>query len=142
MPYNASGVVSYGFPQSADPFTFTYLISGLADDDAVAAAPGKAVAQDVTAASTVKLAGNGDAIFGRVYQAENRAVLGIKTASIQRKFKEKLPAATGHGIIVGDSVVGAGGGLVKRSLDGSSDPLANNTTVVEVGDDYVVVELF
>jgi aconitase B len=133
MPYTGTGVVSFGFP--IDAFTFTYYISGLADDAAVAAAVGKAVSQDTTAASTVKLAADNDLIFGRVFQAENRSVLGVKTAAIQRRFKEKLPATAGHGIVVGNSVVGAGGGLVKVA------GAANDTRVVEVGTDFVVVEL-
>lgn len=132
MAYNGTGVVSFGFP--IDAFTFTYYISGLANAAAVAGAPGKAVAIDDTAASTVKLAGDGDAIFGRVFSAEDRDVLGVKTAAIQRRFKEKLPAASGHGITVGDSVVGAGAGLVKLAV------AANDTIVVEVGTDFVVVE--
>lgn len=133
MAYNGTGVVSFGFP--IDAFTFTYFISGLANAAAVAAAPGKAVSLDETAASTVKLAGNDELIFGRIFSAEDRDVLGVKTAAIQRRFKEKLPAASGHGITVGDSVVGAGAGLVKVAL------AANNTIVVEVGTDFVVVEM-
>lgn len=132
MAYTGSGVVTSGFP--LDDFTFTYLISGLADAAAVNAAPGKVVAIDTGAAATVKLAGDGDEIFGRVRTAEDRDVLGIKTAAIARKFKERVPAATGHGIVVGDSVVGAGNGLVKKAAE------ANGTVVIETGTDYVVVE--
>lgn len=136
--YNILGVVSYGFPIGL--FTFTYHLTGLASDasDAtVAAAAGKAVALDTTAAASVKLAGDGDVIFGRVYQAENRALLnGGKVASVARKFKEKLPAAAGHGIVIGDRVVGAGGGLVKKdAAAGASNPI-----VIEVGTDFVVAE--
>jgi hypothetical protein len=133
MPYTGTGVVSFGFP--IDAFTFTYYMSGVAQTDVAAAdAVGKAVSLDDTAASTVKLAGDGDTIFGRVFQAENRDVLDVVTAAIQRRFKEKLPATAGHGITVGDSVVGAGAGLVKVAL------APNNTIVVEVGTDFVVVE--
>lgn len=140
MPYTGTGVVSFGFP--IDAFTFTYYISGLADDAATAAAVGKAVSIDTTAANTVKLAANAEAIFGRVFQAENRAVLGVKTAAIQRKFKEKLPAANGHGIVVGESVVGAGGGLVRKVAVGvpAEVTAGQRNIVVEVGTDFVVVE--
>ncbi len=136
MAYNPAGVISYGFP--IDVTIFTYLISGLADDAAVAAAAGKAVTQDLTAANTVKLAGDGDIIFGRVFLAENRTGggIGIKTAAIQRLFKEKLPAAVGHGIVVGDRVLGAGAGLVKKDAAATRA----NPVVVETGTDYVVVE--
>lgn len=135
MPYTPTGIVSYGFPIGI--FTFTYALSGnFADDVAVANTAGKAVALDTSAASTVKLAGDGDAIFGRVYVAENRQVLGIKVASVARKFKEKLPAAAGHGILVGDRVVGAGNGLVKKdAAAGVANPI-----VVEIGTDFVVAE--
>jgi len=136
MAYNPAGVVSYGFP--IDVTIFTYLFSGLADDAAVAAAAGKAVSQDITAANTVKLAGDGEVIFGRVFLAENRSGggVGIKTGAIQRLFKEKLPAATGHGIVVGDRVIGAGGGLVKKDTTATRA----NPLVIETGTDYVVVE--
>jgi len=136
MAYNITGVVSDGFPFGI--FTFTYHLSGtFADDTAVAATAGKAVSLDTSAAATVKLAADGDVIFGRVYVAENRnSIGGGKVASIARKFKEKLPAATGHGIVVGDRVIGAGAGLVKKdTAAGVANPI-----VVEVGTDYVVAE--
>jgi hypothetical protein len=135
--YNITGVVLHGFPRGTD--TFSYHLSGFAadaSDDTVAAAAGKAVSLDTSAAGTVKLAADGDIIFGRVYVAENRAATGGgKVASVARQFKEKLPAAVGHTIALGDSVVGAGGGLVKKAA-----PNSNRTIVIEVGTDYAVVE--
>lgn len=134
--YNITGVVLEGFPRGTE--TFTYHLSGFpanASDEQVAAAAGKVVSLDTTAAGTVKLAGDGDAIFGRVYVAENRAAIGGgKVASVTRTFKEKVPAAVGHGIAVGDSVVGAGNGLVKKAAG------ANRTIVIQTGTDFVVVE--
>lgn len=141
MAYTGTGVVSYGFP--IDAFTFTYFISGLTDTDAAhAAAAGLAVALDDTAENTVKLAGDGDPIFGRIFVAERRDVLGVSTASIQRKFKEKLPAAASHGITVGDSVVGDGAGLVRLVASGTPAEVTagQRNIVVEVGDEFVVVE--
>lgn len=133
MAYTGTGVVSTGFP--IDAFTFTYYLTGVAATDAAAiAAAGKAVSLNPAAASSFRLAADNDPIHGRVYQAENRTDLGVMTAAIQRRFKEALPAAPGHGIVVGNSVVGAGGGLVKVA------GAANNTLVVEVGTDFVVVE--
>lgn len=133
MVYTASGVVTYGFP--IDDFTFTYFVSGVALTDAAAnALDGRAVTQDTAAAGTVKLTADGDPIFGRVYRGENRQIAGVVTASIQRKFKEKLPATVGHGIGLGDSVEGAAGGLVRAAA------APNDTLVIEVGTDYVVVE--
>lgn len=134
MVYTPAGVVSFGFP--IDDVTFTYLISGLADETAVANSAGRAVSQDVTAANTVKLAADGDEIFGRVFLSENRTVLGIKTSTIQRMFKEKLPANAGHGIVVGDRVVGAGSGFVKKAGAG----VGLRTVVVEVIGNDIVVE--
>ena len=142
MAYTGSGVVASGFPQTADKFTFTYYLTGaFADENAVRATEGKAVSQDTAAASSVKLAANGERSFGRVYVAERRAILGFNTASIQRKFKEKLPAAVGHGIGLGASVVGAGNGLVRLAAAGAEAGSAGNI-VVETGDNYVVVEQF
>lgn len=140
MAYTGTGVVSFGFP--IDAFTFTYYISGLADATAVAGAVGKAVMIDTANPSTVKLTTDGAAIFGRVFQAEDRDVLGVKTAAIQRKFKEKLPAANAHGIVVGDSVVGAAGGLVRKVASGTPAEVTagQRNIVVEVGTDFVVVE--
>lgn len=135
MPYTGAGVTSYGFP--IDDFTFTYLLSGTAStDDAVFATVGKAVSWDNSAANTVKPAADGDTIIGRVRQAENRLILGIKVASVARKFKEKLPAATGHGIVVGDTVLGAGAGLVKKNATATP----SNARVIEVFPTEVVVE--
>jgi hypothetical protein len=138
MAYNILGVVNDGFPMGL--FTFTYHLTGLSatiSDVDLAATAGKAVALDNTAAGSVKMAGDGDVIFGRIYVAENRALLnGGKVASVARKFKEKLPAATGHGIAVGDRIVGAGNGLVKKDAAAA----ASNPIVIESGTDYVVAE--
>lgn len=140
MAYTGAGVVSSGFPQTADPFTFTYYLTGVfADEAAVRAAEGKAVSLDTAAASSVKLAADGERIFGRIYVAERRDMLGFNTASVQRKFKEKLPAALAHGITVGASVVGAGNGLVRLAAAGAETTGSGNI-VVETGDNYVVVE--
>lgn len=132
--YNITGVVLSGFPRGTE--TFTYHLSGnFANEAAVAGSAGKAVSLDTGAAGTVKLAGDGDLIFGRIYVAEDRvAIGGGRVASVTRTFKEKLPAAVGHGIVVGDSVVGAGNGLVKKA------GAANRTIVIETGADFVTVE--
>lgn len=131
--YDPRKVVSYGFPLDDD--TFTYNISGAVTQDDV----GKAVSIDTAAASTMKLAADGAQIVGRLSTYEDRSQQGAgKTGSVQRRFKEKLKAVAGHTIVVGDSVVGAGGGLVKDAGAGVS----NRTLCVEVlADDYVVIEL-
>lgn len=138
MAYNQTGVVSHGFPIGI--FTFSYHLTGLpsdATDAVVAATAGKAVSFDTAADNAVKLAADGDEIVGRIYVAENRAAIGGgKVASVARKFKEKLPAAVGHGITRGQRIVGAGNGLVKAAASGN----ATGPIVIEVGTDYVVAE--
>ena len=135
MAYTPNGIVTSGFP--LDDFTFTYQLTGVAQtDNAAAATAGKVVSLDASKPGAVKLAADGETIIGRIFLAENRAVQGFMTAAVQRKFKEKVPAAEGHGIVIGDSVVGAGDGLVKKA------GAKNGSLVIEVGTDYVVVELF
>jgi hypothetical protein len=86
----------------------------------------------------VKLAADGEQLFGRLETYEDRDSLSIKTGAVSRLFKEKLPAAAAHGIVVGDSVVGAGAGLVRKAAGG--ELTGNRTIVVETGATYVVVE--
>jgi hypothetical protein len=139
VPYTPNGVVTQLF--SFEDFTFTMSVSG----SVVAADVGKAVALDTTAANTVKLAGDGDQIFGRLETFENRTQEGIKVGAISRKLRAKLPVKTGltgfNVPAVGDTVVGAGAGEVKASNNGSAKtPDQTNNTVIEVGTGFVVVE--
>jgi hypothetical protein len=131
--FDPRAVVSYGFP--FDDFIFTYNISGAVTQDNL----GAALTLDTTAASTMKLAADGDEIHGRLQTYEDRSQQGAgKTGAVQRKFKEKLPAAVGHGIAVGDSVCGGAiAGNARKAVAGT-DPITN--LVVEVGTDFVVVE--
>lgn len=129
MTYDPRNVVGHGFPLDDD--MFTYNISGVVTQDDI----GKAVTLDTTAAKTFKLAGDNDPVHGRLFSYEDRTQQGAgKVGTVMRRFKEKLPAAVGHGIDLGDSVVGAGAGLVKEAL------AADRTLVIEVGSDFVVVE--
>jgi hypothetical protein len=142
MVYTPNAVVLEGFPFGI--FTFTYEMSGVAQtDDAAAATLGKAVSLDTGAPGTVKLAADGEEIFGRVYTCENRAVLGTVTAAIARKFKERLPAAPAHGIVVGDRVVGDGAGLVRKAAAGTPAEVtaSQGNIVIATGDEYVIVEM-
>lgn len=132
MANNLLTVRTWGFP--LDDFTFTYRLSGTPTE----ADAGKAVTLDTTQAGTMKLTGDNDVIMGRLFSVEVRTVDGIRTGAVQRKFKEKLPAATGHGIVLGDTVVGsATPGVVKKGAT-QTEPKFNR--VVEVGTDFVVVE--
>lgn len=136
MVYTPANVVSYGFP--IDVTTFTYLLASAL----TAADVGKAVSLDTAAANRVKLAADAERIFGRLETYEDRDVLSIKTGAVSRLFKEKLPAAEGHGIVVGDRVVGAGAGLVRKANSGVAAEVtaSQNNVVIETGTTYVVVE--
>lgn len=94
---------------------------------------GLAVTQDTTAANTVKLAGDGDEILGVLMNVEDRtAIAGVKTGAVKLvgglEFKK-----TGATIALGDSIIGAGDGLVKKATS------ANGTKVWEVRTDSVIV---
>lgn len=95
---------------------------------------GKPVALDATAANTVKVAGDGDVIVGKLVTYENRAIEGIKVGAVALKGGFKF---TKSGVIaVGDSVQGAAtSGSVKKTT--TADYSLN--MVVESGTDYVVV---
>lgn len=94
---------------------------------------GLAVVQDSTASNTVKLAEDGDLIFGRLENVEDRKVEGIKVGAVKiiggMAFKK-----SGAAVIVGDKVVGAGNGLVKKDAGSTSD-----LAVWEVNGDEVIV---
>lgn len=127
-------VVSYGF--SFEPFKFTYLISGTI----VAADIGKAVALDTATPNTVKLAGADDIIFGRLEVYEDRVVLGMKVATVSRKFKDLVPY-TGTAPTTGQSVTGsATPGVVKV---GTVQNIVDNRVIETLTIDsvnYAVVE--
>lgn len=141
MPYTPNSIVTQLFTFS--DFRFTYAVSGAV----TAADVGKAVALDTTAPNTVKLAGDGDAIFGRLEVIENRTQEGLVVGTISRKIRAKLPLAGSLNAlntpVVGDTVVGAGGGNVKSKNNGTvRQPDLTDNTVIEVGTGYVVVEKF
>ena len=139
---NAIGDVSLLGTNSSSN-SFTYLCdSSMTEDDA-----GKPAA--LSAANTIHVAADGEAIDGYIEQVEDRELEGIKVATVTKigffKFKKK----SGDAVAVKDSVIGAGNGEVKKAaLAGtyaaSEAPaivaLATNQ-VVEVGSDYVVVRL-
>lgn len=129
MAYNPNSVVNYTF--SFDEFIFTYALAA----GTVAADVGKAVELDPTAAGKMKLATNDAEIYGRLETFEDRGN-GLLVGAVSRKFRAKLPAAPAHGIVVGNSVRGAGAGLVEVHV--AHNPL--NNVVIEVGADFVVVE--
>lgn len=94
---------------------------------------GKPVALDATAANTVKVAGDGDVIVGKLVTYEDRAIEGVKVGAVALKGGFKF--AKSGVIAVGASVQGAPGGAVKAL--GAPNYALN--MVVESGTDYVVV---
>lgn len=113
-----------------EEFHYPFLLaSGITSADV-----GKAVALDTTAANTVKLAGDGNQVVGKLVTVENRVTEGILVGTIALKGGFKF---TKVGTInVGDSIVGsATAGAVKAAA--SPDHAAN--MVVESGTGYVVV---
>lgn len=126
---NVNGIVLEAF--SFEDFTFTRFISGTVDASCV----GKAVTIDNTADATVKLAGDGDPIYGRIFQYEDRSQENVKVVSVERKFIKRLPK---NGTVArGDHVVGAGAGAVKAAAYAAGE--SRNYALV-VGSDYVIVE--
>ncbi len=77
---------------------------------------GKAVAIDATAPYTVKLAGDGDKVLGKLASYEDRVNEGIKVGTVSVAGGFALPRANANIVInVGEFVQGAGAGLVKAA---------------------------
>lgn len=111
------GVTIVGIGQTVRP-TF-YLESSI-----TAADKGKPVALDATANNTVKLAGDGDAILGKLETYEDRVQEGVKTGAVTIMGGVRFTYVTGDAVAVGESIVGAPAGEVKRTAT------ANNTMVI------------
>lgn len=128
---NVNAIVFEAF--SFEDFTFTRYITGTVDATCV----GKAVAIDATAAGSVKLAADGDALYGRIYQYEDRTQEGVKVVSVERKFIKRLPT-TGT-VNIGDHVIGGGAGVVKSATYAVANGESRNF-VLQTGSGYAVVE--
>lgn len=78
---------------------------------------GKAVSLDSAAEKTVKLAGDGDIIVGRLEVLENRVQEGVTVCTVSLKFIDWVPYKAGltAGDVagIGKGIVGAGNGEVK-----------------------------
>jgi hypothetical protein len=135
MPYTPNDIVLEAF--SMEDFTFTYFITGHPDPEGIV---GKAVAIDTAQRGSVRLADEGDAVYGRIYQYEDRTQQGGgKVVSVERKFRKRLPKETATAIEIGDTVEGAGDGLVAA---GTENHLDNVVIDVAADGSYVVVEKF
>lgn len=96
---------------------------------------GLAVVQDSSAANTVKLATDGAKILGRLENVEDRKVEGIKVGAV--KIIGGMALKKSGDIAVGDMVLGAGNGLVKK--DATSAGAISDLAVWEVNGDEVIV---
>jgi hypothetical protein len=131
---NINSIVLEAF--SFEDFTFTRFITGTVDASCI----GKAVTLDPAVAGAVKLAGEGDSVYGRIYTYEDRAQEGTKVVGCERKFIKRLPKSAAA-VAIGDHVVGTlvngVGGFVKTGVATVNDP---RNTALFVGSDYVIVE--
>lgn len=94
-----------------DDFHYPFrLASGITRADV-----GKAVALDTSAANTVKLAGDGDTIVGKLVTVENRVTEGILVGTVALKGGFAFTIKTGQTVAVGATAVGAGGGEIKAA---------------------------
>lgn len=107
-----------------DDFQYPFLLAtGITKAD-----EGKAVALDASAANTVKLAGDGDRVIGRLEVVEIRVQEGINIGTVSIQGGLDYPVKAGETLVNGDSLVGAAGGLVKKAGAGVS----TNLVVVQV----------
>lgn len=90
----------------------------------------KPVTIDSAANHSVKIAGDGDKIVGILATLENRAIEGVVVGTVAMKGGFRLTAVTGHGVTVGDTVIGsATAGQVKAAA--AADWTQNIVTKVD-----------
>lgn len=108
------------------------LQAGITDADV-----GKAVSMTTTA-NTFKLAADGDTIVGRLASVEDRTVEGQLVGAVEFQFANYLPIKAGQTVAVGDTVIGAGGGEVKKATTADHN---KNFVAEVVGSNAVVVKI-
>jgi len=114
---------------------WTFLISGTV----VKTDEGKAVALDTAVANTVKLAGDGDEVIGRLEVFEDRVSEGIKVATVALKGGVKLPYLTGQTMVLGGGVQGSStAGKVKPLAAQSVDESGTATYTVKMRRSIIV----
>ena len=122
----SGGVTLVGIPQQDFRFTFR-LTAGM-----VAADIGKPVALSTAANNTVKLAGDGDVVIGRLLTYRNLTTEGIIVGTVELKGGFRFDT-TGATVAVGDQVVGsATAGAVKAGVNPRSLVVAVNGTTADV----------
>jgi hypothetical protein len=133
MAFNPNQVVLDGYTQH--DFAFTMFLAaghGLTDDELI----GRAVSLDTSADATVKVVDTDEAIYGRIFQVEDRSQEGVVTVTVETRFRKRLKKASGTVMARGDTAVGDGDGLVKSAA--ADDPAKN--VVLSVASEYVIVE--
>lgn len=122
--------------QTQPDFNYTFAISDtITDGDAVL---GLAVCQDTTANNTVKLATDGSEILGQIIMYEDRTSQGDgKVVTVATRGGMKFKVKSGESIAVGNAVVGAGNGEVRKKV-GASDT-ATGDVVWEAQTGYCVI---
>lgn len=112
-------------------YQFPWFISGTVTSADI----GKAVTQDITAARTVKLAGDGDTVLGRLETLELRTVEGVNVATVSHKGGMTLPYVAGAVPAIGDTVQGGTvAGKVKTIAPSQDTPAAGGATTIELAD--------
>lgn len=89
----------------------------------VAANVGSAVSGVAGTANTVKLAADGERIYGRLETYEDRKVEGMKTGTVNTNAGVIFPLKAADAMAPGDTAVGGGAGTVRKALtaDGFSN---------------------
>lgn len=121
----SGGVTLVGIPQQDFRFTFR-LTAGM-----VAADIGKPVALSTAANNTVKLAGDGEVVIGRLLTYRNLTTEGIIIGTVE--LKGGFTWNFIDSVVVGDQVVGsATAGAVKAGVNPRSLVVAVNGTTADV----------
>lgn len=121
-----------------EDWQYPFFISGDVSHEDI----GKAVTLDTSKANTVKLAGDGDPVLGRLEVYEDRVQEGIKVATVNLAGGMKLPVKEGETVNIGDAVIGAGSGEVRSVIPTGAeadDVIPTDNIVVEVGSGFCVV---
>lgn len=103
---NGFQITTVGIPVQESRLTFN------GTSDITKAHIGRAVTIDTTQTNTVKLAGDGDVVLGQLMTVEIETT-GEVVVTVWIMGGYRLACATGEVFAVGDTVVGAGEGLVK-----------------------------
>jgi hypothetical protein len=99
----------------------------------VAADAGKLVKLD-SANNTVTLAADGDVALGVLVTYENRTTEGIKTGAIGLKGGYRFTYVTGDAVAVGESIVAAPAGEVKRTATANNSKVFAKNTIARTVD--------